>query len=158
MAVRRQPIGFESGACQLRTCDRLDISECCACQWAEVGELPRFYLGSRKPVLPESFDGRLPHATKPSGTLAETLRSGEWPEIGDPRCGLNVHDDRVSCRGRLHHIGIALGFKLQGQFLAAGLDDAAAGQNMDPVWHDVIQEALVMGDQQYGTAWPAQGG
>src|SRR5688572_2585172 len=92
MAVRCQPIGFESGPCQLRTCDRLVISECCTCQWAEVGELPRFYLGSRKPVLPKSFYGRLPHSIKPSGTLAETLRSGEWSEIGRSLCGLNFHD------------------------------------------------------------------
>ena len=35
------------------------------------------------------------------------------------------------------------------------MDDAAIHQHVDMIGHDIIEQALIMGDQQRGTIWPA---
>ena len=45
---------------------------------------------------------------------------------------------------------VALFLEFEGQFLAAGAQDAAVGEDVDKVGDDVIEQPLVMGDDQLG--------
>ena len=47
-------------------------------------------------------------------------------------------------------------FQFEREFLAAGLDDAASFHHMDEVGHDVVEQALVVGDQHDGVVAVAQ--
>src|SRR6188768_3616400 len=44
---------------------------------------------------------------------------------------------------------VALVLEPEGEVLAAGLDDAALGQDVDDVGLDVVQQALVVGDEEH---------
>src|SRR5882724_9377506 len=56
---------------------------------------------------------------------------------------------------RLHQVAVTLGLELKGEVPATGRDDAAGGQNMHLVRHDVVQEALIMSDKQSRAGSPA---
>ena len=43
---------------------------------------------------------------------------------------------------------VAIGFYFEGQVFAAGLDDSAIDQDVDPVGDDVVEDSLVVGDQR----------
>src|SRR5262245_20879712 len=92
VTVLGQPVRLEISACEFLALDRLGIAKCRASERAEVREFPGLYLERRKPVLAEALHGRLSHAVKPSRTLAEMLKSGEWLEIGRSLCGPDIHD------------------------------------------------------------------
>ena len=47
--------------------------------------------------------------------------------------------------------------KLQGQLLAARTQDASTGQDMYPVWLDVVEQPLIVGYQHCRPFGPAQG-
>ena len=48
----------------------------------------------------------------------------------------------------LLHPVVALGFEFEGEALVAAADDAAVVHDMHEVGHDVVEEALVVGDEQ----------
>src|SRR5229473_1919155 len=52
--------------------------------------------------------------------------------------------------------GIALGFELERQLLAAGTHDAALREHVHDVGHDVVEEPLVMGNHDHGAIGRAQ--
>ena len=52
---------------------------------------------------------------------------------------------------------IALVFEFEGEFLAAGFHDPAIGYDVDIVGHDVVEQALVVGDDEQGAVGGAQG-
>ena len=68
-------------------------------------------------------------------------------------CRLHIHDN-VSPR-RLSRfsddIGITVLFQFQRQRLIAGADDLALVEDMHAVRHDIIEQALIMGDDNDGT-------
>src|SRR5918993_4484281 len=53
-------------------------------------------------------------------------------------------------------VGVAVGLELQGQFLAARLHDAARRHHVHGIRHDVVEQALVVGDDQEGAVGRAE--
>src|ERR1700680_4365591 len=85
------------------------------------------------------------------------MASGSGPGNGNRR----RRCQRLGCgtgsgpRQRLEP-GVALLLELERQLLAARADDAAVHQHVHAVGNDVVQEALVVGDQQEGPVGLAQ--
>src|SRR5882757_7428503 len=54
------------------------------------------------------------------------------------------------------HAGIAIGLEIERQRLVARLDDLALVEHVHTVRHDVLEQALVVGDDQERPVWRTQ--
>src|SRR5437870_100183 len=63
----------------------------------------------------------------------------------------------ISGRLLFAELGIAAGFELERQLLAAALHDAAAGEHVHHVGHDVVEQPLIVRDDHHGAVRRAQG-
>src|SRR3990172_1851037 len=72
------------------------------------------------------------------------------PDRGEAGAGVGGVGGEALLVARLEKDGaVALLLESQGEVPAAGLEDAAAGQDVDDVRLDVVQQALVVGDDEH---------